>query len=119
MLKWSLPLFIGLMLVNCTRHKAYEPIPLDCSIEPSYNSDIAPLIEAKCATGTGPGTGCHDAWILNYEGLKARVERGDIKEVIYDERSMPPIPNSFSIPDLTEEERNQILCWIYAGAPEN
>lgn len=109
-----------LLFFSCTKDKAGQVIPVDCTaINAEYTADIVPIIQASCITGAGPGTGCHDSWILNYNSLKSQVDNGNITEVVYEFRTMPPQPNSFGIPRLTDDEINKIVCWIKQGAPEN
>jgi len=109
-----------LLLTACAKDKTLKIIPFDCSgVNATYADDIKPMIQASCATGTGPGTGCHDAWILTYAGLRARVLNGSIQRVIYELKSMPPDPNFLGIPPLTDEEIEKMMCWIQSGALDN
>jgi hypothetical protein len=113
-------ILIGIQISSCTKDSAL----LECDLEfctsgqTSYSADIKPLIEAKCATGLGPGTGCHDAWILTYDGVDGRAKNGSIRAVIED-GSMPKVPNNFGIDSLTQAEKELFLCWICDGAPNN
>ncbi|MBL4706486.1 MAG: hypothetical protein JKY54_18300 [Flavobacteriales bacterium] len=108
------------LLISCEKDKTLKAIPFDCTgVNATYEADIEPLILASCATGTGPGTGCHDAWILNYNGLRARVLSGDIQRVVYELKSMPPAPNFLGTPTLTDDEIAKIMCWIQQGAQNN
>lgn len=66
----------------------------------------------------GPGTGCHDAWIFNYDNVKTSIDNGIFGSVIADE-SMPKVPNSFGILALTQAEKELFECWICDGALEN
>lgn len=84
----------------------------------TYENDIKPLIQQSCATNLGPGTGCHDAWIFNYDNVKKSIDDGIFGSVIADE-SMPIVPNSFGIAPLTQAEKEMFECWICDGALEN
>ncbi len=107
-------------LISCTKDRALLECDLDYCVsgQTSYSADIKPLIEAKCATGLGPGTGCHDAWILTYEGMDGAAKNGKIRSVIED-NSMPKVPNNFGIDSLTQFEKELFLCWLCDGAPNN
>lgn len=109
------------LLISCKYNKIeITPVqPCNNGVIATYNNDIAPLIEAKCATGLGAGSGCHDAWILSYDGLKTAVDNGSLIETCIIDESMPKIPNNFGITALTEEEKNLIICWVEQEAPEN
>ena len=113
------PLFL-LFLFSCTYNKVeISPVPPCDGTLATYSSNIAPLVEAKCATGLGSGTGCHDAWILTYGGLKTAVDNGSLIETCILDQTMPKLPNNFGITALTEEEKNLIICWVEQGAPNN
>ncbi|MFT7612213.1 MAG: hypothetical protein ACI9J3_001167 [Parvicellaceae bacterium] len=113
-------LVLLVLISSCAKDKTLKAIPIDCSgINAEYQLDVVPIIQASCATGTGPGTGCHDAWILSYAGLRARVLNGDIQRVIYELKSMPPSPNFLGTPALTDDEVDKIMCWIQQGALDN
>jgi|GEM_PF-1232447 len=111
-----------LFLYACEKNKVdILPIP-PCeggTTEVSYKNHIEPLIKAKCSTGLGPGTGCHDAWILTYGGAKKTASDGTLIKTTIIDKTMPKIPNNFGITDLTEEEKNLFICWVENGAPNN
>lgn len=110
---------ISLLSFNaCSYDKSEELIaPISvCDSIISYKKDIDPLIRTYCITGIGPGTGCHDAWILTYEGVKPQVKY--IKAEVTSRR-MPEIPNNFGIIEMTQEEIDMFVCWIDNGAPDN
>ena len=71
-----------------------------------------------CATNLGPGTGCHDAWIFDYNYVLASVKSGEFGSDI-ETKKMPKIPNTFGIVGLTDAEINTFKCWICQGANEN
>lgn len=113
-------LSLPFILSSCTYNKIeVTPIPPCDGTLASYSNHIAPLVEAKCATGLGAGTGCHDAWILTYGGLMTAVNNGSLLKTCIIDESMPKIPNNFGIPPLTEAEKNLLICWVEQGAPEN
>lgn len=107
-------------LLSCNKDKALA----ECNLEHctpgavTYENDIKPLIQQSCATNMGPGTGCHDAWIFNYDNVKTSIDNGVFGSVIADE-SMPKVPNSFGILALTQAEKELFECWICDGALEN
>ncbi len=111
--------FVVFGLIGCKKDKTEA-----CEIEGcipgsvSYQQDIVPIITNSCATNLGPGTGCHDAWIFDYNNVKGNMDNGLIMSVIND-GSMPQIPNSFGIDSLTEQEIFLFQCWACSGAPNN
>ena len=106
---------------SCTKDKALlTNITFDCDTVPaSYTNNIAPILSTKCATGTGPGTGCHDSWIFVYSNVKGRVDNGTFELAVVSQERMPPPDNTFGIAPLTDEEMSAIQCWLANGAPED
>ena len=109
----------GLFVHSCAKDKVPECADEGClQNSVSYSKDIVPLIQNSCATNQGPGTGCHDAWIFEYENVKGHVVSGLFMNVIND-KSMPKVPNNFGIDSLTQEEIDLFNCWACVGAPNN
>ena len=108
------------VLLSCNKDSTLA----ECNLEHctpgavSYEDDIKPLIMQSCATNLGPGTGCHDIWIFNYDNVKTHIESGIFWGAI-ENGSMPKIPNSFGIEPLTQAEYEMFECWICDGALEN
>lgn len=114
-------IFISIaVLFSCAKDKTYGECGLEHCItgNVSYSEDIVPLIQQSCATNLGPGTGCHDAWIFEYDNVKSSVDQGTFWGAIAN-KSMPKIPNTFGIDSLTQAEYEMFGCWICAGAPNN
>jgi len=107
-----------LSVFSCVKDRALQVQAADCDLIISYSSQLKPLIQQYCATNLGPGTGCHDAWIFEYENLQAPIESGSFWNVI-ETRYMPTVPNSFNIEELTPEEIELFRCWIKQGALNN
>ena len=115
-MRWGILVFMVLLGMSCTRDKALEPCNLDgCAPgSVSYANDIVPIIESSCMTNQGPGTGCHDSWINEYDGVKSSIESGRFWLTIQN-GSMPKLPNNFGIDARTPEELNKLECWICNG----
>ncbi|MBU6398995.1 MAG: redoxin domain-containing protein [Verrucomicrobia bacterium] len=85
----------------------------------SYTSDIAPLLERKCASCHSPGN--IGPWSMtSYEKVKGRVEM--IREVVLTRRMPPwdadPRYGRFSNDrSLTRAEKERLLRWVEQGAP--
>lgn len=110
----------SLLWGSCTKMVAPDDCTLlACDPTPvSYNANIKPLITTYCATNLGPGTGCHDAWIFDYNEVKKSIESGAFERVIVS-KEMPKIPNDFGIGAMSEAEIKKFRCWICDGYPEN
>ena len=117
-MKYFFFLLLITTVASCTKDKALEADVDDCEALISYNDQIKPLIQHSCATNLGAGTGCHDAWIFEYENLNAPISSGTFWSVI-ETRYMPIVPNNFGIEELTVDEMKLFKCWIKQGALNN
>ncbi len=118
MFRFVLITLFVLIIMACAKDKAMEVKPEDCVEIISYSESIEPLIQQSCATNLGPGTGCHDNWIFEYENVRNSVQSGAFGNVI-ETSYMPTIPNNFNIEPLTNKEIETFLCWIKQGALNN
>jgi hypothetical protein len=94
-------LICGAMFASCKKDKSsYIP---DCSgTAKSYSTDVAPLFAGEC-------NGCHSNY-SSYSGVSS--DKSKIRSSIVS-GSMPQ--NS----SLADAEKNNIVCWIDAGAANN
>lgn len=106
-------------LTSCEKDKTQPVDAIECNTVISYSMDIQPIIQSSCMTGQGAGTGCHDAWITDYSQVKSSLDGGGWQAVVLEDRTMPKIPNDFSIDSLTADEFATMYCWIEQGYPEN
>lgn len=86
---------------------------LDCTTV-TFAGDIAPIVEASCAT-----VGCHAAGSIvgdytTYAGLEDRATNGDMEAAVLG--SPPTMPKSGT---LSQDELDKFKCWFDAGAPNN
>lgn len=110
-------LLLFILATSCYKDKTKPPG--DCDVIVSYSVDIKPIINTSCVTNQGPGTGCHDAWIFNYDNILGFLGSGIWKNEVIDLKTMPQIPNDFGIDSLTNDELKTMRCWIEQGYPEN
>jgi len=106
-----------LFFASCLKEKT--KFPDGCDIIVSYSLDIQPIINTSCVTNLGPGTGCHDSWIFEYTNVKTYLDLGVWQNEVLIEKSMPEIPNYFSIDSLTSDQIQVMRCWINQGYPKN
>ena len=108
-------------LSSCLKDKTipYNVASGECIEIVSYSADIRQIIEASCKTGLGPGTGCHDAWIDNYDPIKSYMISGKWQTAVITEKTMPLIPNTFGIDSLSADDFQTMKCWIEQGYPQN
>lgn len=108
---------LSLLLAACLKEKT-EPIG-NCGTIVSYSAEIRPIIENSCKTQTGPGTGCHDAWIDDYSQIKGLIDNQSWQNRTLSILDMPEIPNVWGIDSLTSDELKAMRCWIDQGYAEN
>ena len=84
----------------CKKDKNYTP---DCSGgTKSYASDVTPVVQSNCLN-------CHGQY-GSYNGLKN--DASSVRNAIAN-GSMPKGKT------MSDAEKNKVLCWIDAGAPNN
>lgn len=122
-MKKTCGLLFGLMVISllssCLKAKTEPVNAAECPTVISYSLEIEPIIHASCMTNLGPGTGCHDAWITNYDNVKSYLDLGIWQADVLIDKTMPKIPNDFAIDSLTADELQVMKCWIDQGYPQN
>jgi len=87
--------------------------PTSCpSPAPSYQSSIAPLISAHCLVCHSPGGQEASFPFVTYQ--EVFTERSPILDQVF-ACNMPPSGQ----PQLSTQERTQLLTWLVCGAPNN
>jgi hypothetical protein len=87
--------------------------PKNAAGEPSYASDVAPILDDNCV-------GCHSPQggygfdLVTYSEVQTQALQGDLITWISD-CSMPPS----TYPPLTTAQRQTLLDWLACGAPDN
>ena len=111
---------VVLLFSSCLKEKTF-PIPEasgDC-FPISYTYNVRPIIETTCKTQAGPGTGCHDAWIDDYNQIQSLINSSKWQNRCFSLLDMPVMPNIWGIDSLTTDEIQTMQCWIEQGYPEN
>lgn len=99
------------VLISCGDDSDKEVQEFSCGQEVSLSEHVMPIIDASCAislcheNGVQPLLNTAEEIIAKSDRIAARVEAG----------TMPPS----SLPPLTSEEEELILCWVEDGAPDN
>ena len=118
--KLVLPLFLSLVIVvaspGCDKKVAKVDLPTACDTT-SYTRDVKAIIDNKCVSCHSNAPGSTGGFPLTtYGQVKAKADEGKIKARVIDQKpsSMPPTGS----PQLTQEEREKINCWLSNGAKE-
>jgi hypothetical protein len=97
------------LVVTCKKEKTFTP---ECSGTKSFATDVSPLIAAKCAI-----SGCHASGSTNGPGALTNYSQVNAaKTRIRTAVSNGTMPKNGS---LTDDQKNNIICWIDAGAQNN
>jgi hypothetical protein len=117
-------IFIGfcsiIWIYSCSKDKGLLPQQISLtkcdSLSVTYSLTIAPIIAAKCAIpGCHVPTGGNNIPYTTYAEFKAKV--GPDNNPLYNRLFVVgDMPKTGS---LTDEEKDEIKCWINAGAPDN
>lgn len=97
---------------SCTFEKS-TPLPVGCTTTMFYQTDIKPIIDAKCVSCHTTGASQGD--FTTYGVVKAKVDNGTFKNRVFTLKDMPPGGST----QLTEEELGKLKCWVDQGAPNN
>lgn len=104
---------IVIVLFACSKSSpATTPPALDCGTAKTFSGDVAPIIASSCATG-----GCHAAGSVNGPGALTNYT-----QIFNSRASIRSSVASGSMPkgsSLSTAQKNAILCWVDAGAPNN
>jgi hypothetical protein len=100
--------FVGVL--SCSEENIFEPT---CTgLTPSFVTDVQPIISSNCAV-----SGCHTTGSTKGPGaLTTYAQISGAKSSISIAIKNGSMPRNGS---LTADEKNQVLCWILNGAPNN
>lgn len=106
--------FLSLLVAtSCKKKGSKETFTPDCSGTTStFVANVNPLIVSSCAT-----SGCHA--IGNTNGPGALTSYTQIKNAVASIRSSVVSGSMPKNSSLTAAQKNSIVCWIDAGAPNN
>ncbi len=111
-----------LLFATCTRDKLPEVVPGECieGVSYTYESSAREIIVRTCTQGSG----CHNAAgrgdYGNFSILEPHLhdDPNGFKDWVLTTEGMPPNYQPDEL-QLTEEEQNELKCWIEAGYPQN
>ena len=111
--------FLGALILSCSKDKA-EPFVSNCVEVITFDKNISSIIDNSCSySGCHNGTGAAPGNYAFYSGIRNTFINND--EFINRVVALKDMPPSYASgpTELTQEEFNQILCWIESGYPEN
>jgi len=113
--KFLIPLFFIAVCVSCKKDKTSEETTFtpDCSgSAPTYAATVSGIISSNCAA-----SGCHAAGSNNGPG--ALTTYTQVKNAAVSIRSAVLNGSMPKNGSLTNAQKNNIICWIDAGAINN
>lgn len=104
-------------MFSCTKDKGAIPIiSVEFCDTIKYSTNVAAIITTKCASASG----CHEAGsgsgdFTTYDGVKTKIglNSDPFNTRVFVTGDMPLTGS------LTNEEKQQLRCWLDAGAPNN
>ena len=102
-----------LFIASCSSLKKTEPSKAVNSPEVSYKKSILPIIESKCAISDCHIQGFHEGDFTIFEELKKQADRGKLRRLVIENKSMPPDK------PLDSKEIRLIDDWLKQGAKNN
>ncbi len=107
-------LFSALVIVACSKDDDEDNGMTieECEETPTYNDDIQPIMEEKCATPACHGGGESPGDFRDLSVLQQYIDAGLIEERVLIQRNMPPAGMQ-----LTSEELQAFQCWVEGGYP--
>ena len=100
-----------LAIIACSKNSA--SFTTDCSVAKSFLTDVNPIIQSSCATSAG----CHATGSTNGPGaLTAYAQVFAARSAIRSAVASGLMPQGSS---LSTTQKNNIICWIDAGAANN
>jgi hypothetical protein len=112
---------VAFYYTSCTKDRATPSLGTNCAnVNSKYSTGIKPFVQAKCAVSgchTSIGTGNGDFTV--YEGLAAKgdapIGNGSLRRRIVNHEPPQMPPNT----SLSEEEIQEMDCWLRQGSPNN
>lgn len=106
---------VGLLSTGCYNDKEELLYPggTNCNGSANRFSDVNPIVQTKCAFSSG----CHGAGSTNSGGVfmtHAQMQAKAAQIKIQVQTGLMPQTGS-----LTAAEKQSIICWVNAGAPNN
>jgi hypothetical protein len=106
-------LALCLFIVACNSSKKVTTEPTVAMPEVSYKKSILPIIESKCAVEGCHIQGFHEGDFTIFEELKKQVDRGKVRRLVIDNKSMPPEQ------PLESKDIKLIDTWLKQGGNNN
>lgn len=92
---------------SCTKEE--DP----CDTNPTYNSEIAAIINGNCTNSSCHGSGSANGDFTSYAGLDTVLNNGRFNTLVLVNKSMPQGGS------LSDSQLDKIQCWVDAGYPQN
>lgn len=81
---------------------------------PSYDADVASIINSNCTNGGCHNSGSSNGDFTTYAGMATVLNNGKFETQVLINMTMPQ-----GSATLSEAQLNQIRCWVDTGFPEN
>jgi hypothetical protein len=109
----KISLALCLFVVACNSGKKVTTETTVALPEVSYKKSILPIIESKCAVSGCHIQGFHEGDFTIFEDLKKQADRGKLRRLVIENKSMPPDQ------PLESNEIKLIDAWLKQGGNNN
>jgi hypothetical protein len=107
-------LALCLFIIACSASKKTTTTTTDAAeVIVSYKRNILPIIESKCAVSGCHIQGFHEGDFTIFEELKKQVDKGKLRRLVIENKSMPPDQ------PLESKEIKLIDAWLKQGGNNN
>lgn len=97
------------LVFSCNKTEPFVPVCDGSS--PTYDADVASIIQQNCIQCHGSGSSNGD--FSTYVGLSTVTSNGKFENEVLTNQTMPQSGS------LTEAQLNKLKCWVENGFPEN
>ena len=101
-----------LMVLYSSSCKKNDFTPTCDGSTPTYDSTISSIINSSCTSSGCHGTGSSNGVFTSYTGIKSVLDNGKFEKEVLEKQSMPRGGS------LTQDQLNQLQCWMEQGFKE-
>lgn len=104
--------FIPIFLISCDKDDDDNDMVIEeCEDTTTYNDDIKPIMEQKCATPACHGGGQSPGDFRELNVVQQYIDAGLLEQRVLIQMNMPPSGGT----QLTDAEKAAFECWVEGG----
>jgi len=111
-LKKLMFVFLVILFFSCSKEEKKTSIACDGS-NLTYNTGVSSIINNSCNSSNCHGSGSSHGSFTTYSGLQTVISSGSFNSSVLTNQNMPKGSS------LTQNQLNELKCWVDNGYPEN